>query len=85
MITAAEARSHRIDTSKILNNISNLIKTVSVGQSYINIEFRGGPENKFPELTDSQVEIINEVLTKAGYKYQWTSGRRNSLNISINW
>ena len=85
MITAAEARSHRIDTSKILDSISNLIKTFSVEQSFINIEFSGGPESNFPDLTDSQMEIINEALTKAGYKYEWTTGLWNSLNININW
>ena len=85
MITAAEARSNRIDMSKILNSISNLIKTVSVGQSYINIMFSGSPENKFPDLTDSQAGVIDETLTKAGYKYEWTIGPSNSLKLNINW
>lgn len=85
MITAAEARSNHSDTSKIVNSISNLIKTVSVGQSYVNISFRGDPENKFPDLTDSQVEVIQEALTKAGYRYEWMTGSPNNLWLTINW
>jgi hypothetical protein len=87
MITAAEARSNRINMSKILNSISNLIGTVSAGQSFLNIEFSGGPclENRFPDLTDRQSEVIGEALTKAGYKYEWTAGLSNSLKLNINW
>ena len=85
MITAAEARSNRLNMSKILDSISSLVKTVSVGQSGINIEFSGGPESKFPDLTNSQAETIQEALTKAGYKYEWTIGRLNSLKLNINW
>lgn len=85
MITAAEARSNRINMSKVLNSISDLIKTVSGGQSYINIMFSGSPENKFPDLADSQVGVVDETLTKAGYKCEWTIGPANSLELNINW
>jgi len=85
MITAAEARSKRVNMSKIVNSISKLIKTVSVGQSYLDIEFSGGSENRFPDLTDSQAKVIEEALTKAGYKFKWTVGLSNSLKLNINW
>ena len=85
MITAAEARSKRLDMNKILNSISNLISVVSVGQSYLNIEFSGGSENRFPDLTDSQAEVIQEALTKAGYNFKWTVGMSNRMKLNINW
>ena len=86
MITADEARRNRVNMEKIIDSISDLIKTFSVVQSYLNIEFSGDSEiSNFPYLTDSQTEVINEALKKAGYKYKWTIVLGNRLNININW
>jgi hypothetical protein len=86
MITAAEARSKRVDMNKILNSISNLISVVSAGQSYLNIEFSGSsPESRFPDLSASQTEVIQDVLAGAGYKCKWTIGSSNRMKLNINW